>query len=145
MKKQDSLLGKYYKGETSIEEEKELKTLVFENEENISEKMVFEYFENEASIPDDLEEDIFSSVVDNQIKKSKIRRKLYPAISAAAIVLIVLSVYLNVKSNRKMEIEDNFFVMEQALFQISESIQPPKEQEEMLVLWVDDDVEIILN
>lgn len=145
MKKQDSLLDKYYKGETSIEEEKELKTLVFENEENISEKMVFEYFKNEASVPDDLEEDIFSSVVDIQIKKRKIRRKLYSAISAAAVVLIILSVYLNVKSNRKMEMEDNFFVMEQALFQISESIQPPEEQEEMLVLWVDDDVEIILN
>lgn len=145
MKKQDSLLDKYYKGETSIEEEKELKTLVFENEENISEKMVFEYFENEASVPDNLEEDIFSSVVNNQIKKRIIRRKLYSAISAAAVVLIALSVYLDIRSNRKMEMEDNFFVMEQALFQISESIQPPQEQEEMLVLWVDDDVEIILN
>jgi len=34
--------------------------------------------------------------------------------------------------------------MEKALFQVSESIQPD-EQEEMLVLWVDDDVEIIIN
>jgi hypothetical protein len=34
--------------------------------------------------------------------------------------------------------------MEQALFQVSKSIQP-EEQEEMLVLWVDDNVEIIIN
>ena len=43
-----------------------------------------------------------------------------------------------------MQMENDFFVMEQALFQISESIQPDA-QEEMLVLWVDDDVEIIIN
>jgi hypothetical protein len=40
--------------------------------------------------------------------------------------------------------ENDFFVMEHALYQISESIQP-EEQEEMLVLWVDDNVEIIIK
>jgi hypothetical protein len=40
--------------------------------------------------------------------------------------------------------ENDFFVLEEALFRISESIQP-EEQNEMLVLWVDENVEIIVN
>jgi hypothetical protein len=69
---------------------------------------------------------------------------LYGFISAAAVIVVILSVYLNFRANEKARIENNFFVMEQALFQVSESIQPA-EQEEMLVLWVDNDVEIIIN
>lgn len=143
--KQDNLLDKYYKGESSDEEENELKALVFENDETTSEKMVFEYFKNEASLPEGLEEEVFASVLEVQQKKNNIRMKLYSAVSAAAVVLILLTVYLDFRSNRRTQMEDNFFVMEQALFQISESIQPSQEQEEMLVLWVDDDVEIIIN
>lgn len=143
--KQDSLLDKYYKGETSVEEEKELKSLVFENDETTSEKMVFEYFKNEASLPQGLEEEIFASVLEKQQKKKSIRLKLYSSVSAAAVVLILLTVYLDFRSNKRTQMEDDFFIMEQALFQISESLQPPAEQEKMLVLWVDDDVEIIIN
>ena len=71
--------------------------------------------------------------------------KVYSFVSAAAVVLILFTVFLDVKKNKRTQLEDNFFVMEQALFQISESLQPPQEQEEMLVLWVDNDVEIIIN
>lgn len=143
--KQDSLLDKYYKGETSDEEEKELKSLVFENDETTSEKMVFEYFKNEASLPQGLEEEIFASVLEKQQKKKSIRLKLYSSVSAVAVVLILLTVYLDFRSNKRTQMEDDFFIMELALFQISESLQPPAEQEKMLVLWVDDDVEIIIN
>ena len=66
-------------------------------------------------------------------------------VSAAAVILILFTFFLDLRNDRRTRMEDDFFVMEQALFQISESLQPPKEQEEMLVLWVDDDVEIIIN
>ena len=43
-----------------------------------------------------------------------------------------------------IRLEKEFYVMEQALSQVSKSIEP-QEQEEMIVLWVDNDVEIIIN
>lgn len=142
--KQEDLLDKYYKGETSLEEEKTLKTH-FRDEENDSVgKDIFGYYQNESFVPDDLEVSIFLKLSENQ-HKTKIRKiRFYRIGSAAAAIAIILSIYLNFRSNEKARIEKNFFVMEQALFQISESIQPV-EQEEMLVLWVDEDVEIIIN
>lgn len=141
---QEELLDKYFKGETTLEEEQELKNH-FQNTENESaEKDMFGYFESESAVPADLETSLFPSLTEYQ-NKSKIRKtRLYGFISAAAVIVVILSVYLNFRANEKARIENNFFVMEQALFQVSESIQPA-EQEEMLVLWVDNDVEIIIN
>lgn len=143
--KHENLLDKYYKGETSIEEEQELKSLILQENEFPAEQDIFKYFEKEAAIPEGLEDNLFTAVQEKASEKRRITRRIYSVVSAAAVVLIVFSVYLNARSNRKMQMEDNFFVMEQALFQISESIQPPQEQKEMLVLWVDNDVEIIIN
>jgi hypothetical protein len=143
--KHENLLDKYYKGETSIEEEQELKSLILQENEFSAEQDIFKYFEKEAAIPEGLEDNLFIAVQEKASEKRRITRRIYSVVSAAAVVLIVFSVYLNARSNRKMQMEDNFFVMEQALFQISESIQPPQEQKEMLVLWVDNDVEIIIN
>ena len=145
MTQQENLLDKYYSGDTSLEEEKELKSLIIDNDENIPEQDIFGFYDKENEVPKDLEEQMFNGILKEKKKKRTIRMKLYSAISAAAVVLIVLTVYLDFRSTKRMQMEDNFFVMEQALFQISESLQPPQEQEEMLVLWVDDDVEIIIN
>ena len=101
-------------------------------------------FENEKNIPVDLEENIFVNLETKVKKRKTIRMRLYSLSSAAAVIIIFLSVYLDFRDTKTTQIENDFFVMEQALFQISESIQP-KEQEEMLVLWVDDNVEIIIN
>ncbi len=141
---QEELLDKYFKGETTLEEEQELKNH-FQNTENESaEKDMFGYYQNESAVPADLETSLFSAL-EEQVNKTKTRRiKLYSIISAAAVIVVILSVYLNFRTNEKARIENNFLVMEQALFQVSESIQPA-EQEEMLVLWVDNDVEIIIN
>ncbi len=143
--KHENLLDKYYKGETSIEEEQELKSLILQENEFPAEQDIFKYFKKEAALPEGLEDNLFTAVQEKASEKRRITRRIYSVVSAAAVVLIVFSVYLNARSNRKMQMEDNFFVMEQALFQISESIQPPQEQKEMLVLWVDNDVEIIIN
>lgn len=141
---QEELLDKYFKGETTPEEEKELK-IHFQNTGNDSaEKDMFSYFQTKNIVPADLEASVFDAIIkhQNNLKSRKIR--LYSIISAAAVVVVMLSVFLNIRAKEKARIENNFFVMEQALFQVSESIQPA-EQEEMVVLWVDNDVEIIIN
>lgn len=141
---QEELLDKYYKGETTPEEEQELKVYFQESKNDSAEKDIFGYFQKESFVPNDLETSVFAHLTEHQ-KKTKIRKiRLYSIISSAAVIAVILSVYINFQANEKARIENNFFVMEQALFQVSESIQPV-EQEEMLVLWVDDDVEIIIN
>lgn len=142
--KQEKLLNKYYKGETSLEEEKELKALFQEDENHTSEQDIFGYFESKSNIPADLEENIFTNLESDEKRRKTIRMRLYSLSSAAAIIIIFLSVYLDFRDTKNTQLENNFFIMEQALFQISESLQPDV-QEEMLVLWVDDDVEIIIN
>lgn len=141
---QEELLDKYFKGETTLEEEQELNNH-FQNTENESaEKDMFGYFQNESFVPANLEASVFIALSEH-VNKTKVRRiRLFRIFSAAAVIVVILSVYLNFRANEKARIENNFLVMEQALFHVSESIQPV-EQEEMLVLWVDNDVEIIIN
>lgn len=145
MTQQHNLLDKYYKGKTSQAEEKELKSLIQENEDHLAEQDIFDYFENEATVPEGLEDDLFAAFQKKATAKKSIRMWIYSMVSAAAVVFVLVTVYLDFRNNKNTQMEDDFFVMEQALFQISESLQPPQELEEMLVLWVDDDVEIILN
>lgn len=144
MTNQENLLKKYYKGETSLEEEKQLKEKMLQEESDSAEKDVFGYFENESFVPEDLEETIFSNIKENENKGKLIRMRLYRISSAAAAILIILSVYLGYRKSRNEKLESEFFVMEQALYQVSETLQP-EEQEDMMVLWVDNDVEIIIN
>jgi hypothetical protein len=144
MKEQEKLLDKYYRGETSVEEEKVLKNRIISNENDSAEKDMFRYFQNESVVPDDLEETIFSALQKRQSQNNQLKIRIISIISAAAAILVIVSIYLNIQTGKNTEMENNFFVMEQALLQVSESIQPD-EQEEMLVLWVDNDVEIIIN
>ena len=142
--KQEELLDKYYRGETSPEEENEVKALFIESETDSAEKDMFGYFQNKSFVPGDLEASIFATITKKQNRSKKLKIRLFSISSAAAAVLIFLSIYINIQTEKNAKMEDNFLVMEKALFQISESIQPD-EQKEMLVLWVDDDVEIIIN
>ena len=143
MTRQKELLEKYFKGESTLEEEKELRALQGEESLTEAEADIFGYFEKEAEVPDGLEEELMAGIDKRTGRRAKIR-KLVSWTSAAAAVLIVFSVYLDVRKQRNLRIEDNFFVMEQALYQVSESIQP-QEQQQMLVLWVDENTEIIIN
>lgn len=140
----DRLLDKYYKGETSLEEEECLKSVVLSEKNDISEKDIFQYYKSESSFPKDLENQIFYRIAESDTKKKIYKIKWFSFASAAATVLILLTIYLGFKKMRNAKIENDFFVMEQALLQVSQSIQPD-EQEEMFILWVDDDVEIIIN
>ena len=140
----ENLLKKYYKGETTLEEEKILKEQIVLDDLDSAEKDVFGYFKHENYVPDDLEENIFSKIKEKETNGKLIRMRLYRIISAAAVILIILSVYLGYQNSRNEKLESEFFVMEQALYQVSESLQPD-EQEDMMVLWVDNNVEIIIN
>jgi len=144
MTEQEKLLNKYYNGETSLEEELELRLMFEENTEQSAEQDIFGYFGSESRIPDKLEENIFSELEIRQKKGKTKRMRLLSIASSAAVLLLILTIFLNTRSRKIAQMESDFFVMEKALYQISESIQP-EEQEEMLVLWLDNDVEIIIN
>lgn len=145
MTTREELLRKYYDGETTLEEEKVLKELFSNEIPESAEKDFFGYFRNEGKVPVDLEEQLFNNIAAEQKRGKTIRLKIVSWLSAAAVVLIILGVYTGYKKSRNAELENQFFTMEQALYRISESIQPQPEQEEMLVLWVDNNVEIIIN
>jgi hypothetical protein len=144
MKTKDNLLDKYYKGETSPEEEKELKNSILSEEFDSPEKDIFGFYGKAGEIPDDLEESLMEGLVERQNKNKVKRMWIYRISSAAAVLLVVLTVFLGYRAQKNAEIENQFFVMEQALYQVSESIQP-EEENEMLVLWVDENVEITIN
>jgi len=144
MKTKHSLLDKYYKGETSIEEENELKNEVLTGENNSVEKDIFGYYNYESTIPENIEDEIFNGIIESKQKNKNIKMWLYRAVASAAILVILITAYLNVQTRKNTQLENEFFVLEQALSKVSKSITPD-EQEEMLVLWVDEDVEIIIN
>ena len=144
MTEPEKLLNKYYSGETSLEEEKELKSLFIEDNKPSPEQDIFGYFESIITIPDKLEENILSGLENKQMKGKAVPMRVLSIASAAAVLLILLITFLDTRNKRIAQMESDFFLMEQALFQISKSIQPTR-QEEMFVLWVDDDVEIIIN
>lgn len=144
MKTKDSLLDKYYRGETSLEEEKELKNSILSDDFDLSEKDIFGFYSKTGNVPDDLEESLMNGLTENLEKKKVKRMWIYRISSAAAVLLIALTVSLNYRAQKNAEMESQFLVMEQALFQVSESIQP-EEENEILVLWVDENVEIIIN
>ena len=141
--KLQELLDKYYKGETSLEEEKELKINSFDFQKSKVERDVFSFYKKEGDIPEDLEQSIFEKFDKQQNKGRKINLLLLRSISAAAVVLIVMSVFIKLHNARNERLEYKFLTMENALYQVAESLQP-EEQEEMMVLWVDDNVEIII-
>ena len=142
--RQEDLLDKYYRGETSSEEENELKALIADIETDSVEKDLFGYFKNENFVPDDLEESLFSGLTEMNRTTKILKIRFFSIASAAAAIIVIVSIFLNLQTKKNAIMENNFLVMEQALYQVSESIQP-EEQKEMLVLWVDDDVEIIIN
>lgn len=143
MTRREELLEKYYRGESSLDEERELKQLAPENELSGAEQDMLDFFGQEAVLPDGLEDELMRAVEKRRTRSFKIRR-LTSMGSAAAVILIVLTVFLDVRNKRISKMENDFRMMEQALLQVSESLQP-EEQKEMLVLWVDDDVEIVIN
>ena len=50
MKTKENLLNKYYSAETSLEEERELKSIIIQEDNHTSEQDIFEYFEERSRI-----------------------------------------------------------------------------------------------
>ncbi|RPJ79528.1 MAG: hypothetical protein EHJ94_07975 [Deltaproteobacteria bacterium] len=137
-----SLLNKYYAGETNEEEEALLKLEMKNVEEPLHEKDIFSCYAADSILPDGIEKFIFTSV-EEKVNKKNLRFRIYSLTSAAAAMLLLVTLYVGYQ--REMKTEKDFSVMEQALSRVSESLQPDQEEPEMYVLWVDNNVEIIIN
>jgi hypothetical protein len=137
-------LDRYYKGETSLEEEQILKEEVLASATPSPEADAFRAYKNEAEMPDGLEEHLFETILHKQKRKRRIVRTIFSITSAAAVLAIVFGVYLDFRERKTREMETQFMVMEQAIYHVSETLTPD-EPGDMLVLWVDNNVEIIIN
>ena len=141
---QEKLLRKFYNGETTAEEEIRLKQEIGNSDECSPEKDYFGYTAAQGAIPHSLEQDI-TLFLDKNIREKKLTmRRILSLVSVAASLLIIFSITHWIKETKSRKMEDNFFLMEQALFQVSETLKP-EIQEDMVVLWVDNNVEIIIN
>ncbi len=143
MTRQEQLLEKYFRGESTLEEERELRVLQQQEGLSGTEAGMFGFFAAEGEIPEGLEEELMAGFEKMKTENTGIR-KLVSWISVAAVVLVILTVYIDFRKQRNSRIENQFLTMEQALYQVSESIRP-QEQQQMLVLWVDENTEIIIN
>lgn len=140
----DKLLNRYYKGEASLEEEALLKAEMRKKGRTSPESDAFAYYEKEGQIPETFEDELFNSVLSREKERRRKIRYIKVIGAVAASLAIVISIFLDVKIKRQRDMENRFATMEQAMYQVSETLQP-QEQDNMFVLWVDDNVEIIIN
>ena len=143
MDKPKKFLDKYYNGDTSLEEEAFLKKELAGKKSIIAENDMFNYFLNEGVVPDNLEAEIGRAILQKDSGRKKLR-KIYGYGSIAATAVIILTIGLIANKQKQQKMEEQFNMMEQAMYKMSQSVRPD-EHEDMLVLWVDDNVEIILN
>lgn len=141
----EKLLEKYYNAQTSLEEEKEISRFLSESKSASAENDMFRFFESQIHVPEDIEDQLVEGL-ETQLRANRRTRRLrwYSLSSTAAVLILLLTVYIDFRHQRKVQLENEFLVMEQALFQVSHSLQP-EDQKEMMILWVDEDVEIIIN
>lgn len=143
MKKELSiLLDKYYKGDTDLEEERTLRNQVAGMTESDPVRDVFAYYDSAERVPEEVLEEIFESL-EKKGKKRRIPYWIY-SVTAAAASLIFFMMAWSIHQN-KINREQQFALMEEALASVAEGLQPADEEQEMLVLWVDENVEIIIN
>lgn len=111
----NELLEKYWGGETTLTEERELKARLQEEKgtEELEEvQMLFEHFDKESKVELD---DSFDQMILNEIGKEEETRVIslssyfrqYSRIAAAVVVMLV-SGYLFVQEQNKLETEDTF-------------------------------------
>jgi hypothetical protein len=134
------LLTKYYAGESTAEEEAILKAELSASGDKIPEKDIFSYYSSGYALPEEMEESIFSRIEEKPTGRS-VRMKIF-SLSAAAGLLLLVSIYAGYL--REQKTEKNNKSIEQALSIVSGSLQP-REEPDMLVLWIDDNVEVIIN
>jgi len=145
----NKLLEAYYKGETTLQEEAGLREEVEKAPAHFREEdLLFNYYKTEAAAPDDLEEKLFAGMMAHETTSkpvNKIRWLKY--VSVAAAVCLFASVFWFTQQNQKhagLSEEQQFAVLEQALMQVSFGVQPPEKQE-VLLLFQDDNLEIVVE
>jgi hypothetical protein len=136
-----SLLEKYYRGETTLQEEDFLKKELKSSGEESPESDLFGYYDVESEIPEGLEEAVFSGIGD-KTRKRNLRLTAYLLATAAVFLFVIL---LRTGYQGEQQTQKNLLVMEQALSALSQSLQPATQEPDMLVLWVDNNVEVIIN
>jgi hypothetical protein len=135
-----NLLDRYYAGETTVEEEAYLKAEIQASGEVSQEKDIFSYYSSGTVFPEEMEESIFSKLDEKPAGRSY-RMRIF-SLSAAAGLLLLVTLYTGYL--REQKTEHHVKTMEQALSLVSGSLQP-EEEPEMLVLWIDNNVEVIIN
>jgi hypothetical protein len=154
MKKEkiNTLLEEYYKGETSLQEEVELREAVENGQDHfLDEELLFGYYKQEAFIPDDLEEKLFAGILEHENTQKqrgitlKNRWLKYSSI-AAAVCLFVSVLWFSGRNSPEAGLTDEqqFAIMEQALVQMSFGVQPT-DNKELLVLFQDENLEIVVE
>ncbi len=144
----NQLLDKYYRGETSLEEEALLKDEVKQQDDfQAEEKDIFEYFDQASVVPENLEEQMFNHI-QRRKKQPKVFRMAwvrYTSIAAAVCLFAsVMWVTLNKSTSSQLTEEQQFAILEQALMQASNVVQPAQ-NDEMLVLFQDENLEIVME
>lgn len=141
------LFEKYYNAETDLQQEKLLRKEVRQSDEFAEESDLFAYFGQEAFVPENLENDIFGQLIKKETRRKTIRMRYIRIAAAAAVVLVFFSVYLLKPKNlstRELTADEQFVVLEQALSQVSYSLQP-EEDDDLLVVFQDENFEIVMN
>ena len=141
------LLEKYYKGETNLQEDNILRIEVQKNKEFSDESDVFAFFENEAFVPGNLEDVIFEQIEVRISKRKKTRTRIIQFTSVAASIIIFFSLFLMKTEDApktQLSQDEQFLVLEQALTQVSYSLQP-SDDEDLLVVFQDNNFEIVMN
>ena len=144
----NKLLEDYYSGNTSLEEEATLREAVVNDPDHLHEERgLFDYYKNEASVPDNLENQLFIGIQEHENKMKILKTRWLKYSSIAAVVCFFASVFWfsNGNQNKKgLTDEQQFAIMEQALMQVSFGVQPPDDQE-LLVLFQDGNLEIVVE
>jgi hypothetical protein len=152
MEKINKLLEEYYKGGTSLQEEAELREAVENGTGRFrDEELLFRYYKQEAFVPDDLEEKLFAGIREHENTRKHrgmtLKSRWLKYSSIAAVVCLFASVLWFSGRNPQdtgLTDEQQFAIMEQALMQMSFGVQPPDDRE-LLVLFQDDNLEIVVE
>lgn len=143
----EKLFDSYYKAETNLEQEAFLRNNIQGTNDFAEENDVFAYFKEEAFVPENLENEIFDNIIGVDNKRRKIRFRYLRVASVAAVVLVFFTIFLLKPQNvteKQLTVDEKFFVLEQALNQVSYSLQP-EEDSDLLVIFQDDNFEIVMN